>query len=373
MGRQIDQPRIWWEDITGPRSIIEEIVDSLSDLKSVALELPVDCPWVSDMRLCAESRIRDEYGLEDLSLEVIADPGDDPLKYLLDHFARSEDRRNYRSSFAPQTYLRDHEVTKGKIIWVVTRTETETDAWSSFVSNWKPSSPVNGLFVIEAGNGVAERLPASPDRLCHIDYNARVSGYSISLFNGSLVAERSNSDAGVNRKRYQAALLTHVCGRNVEVAEMLSGHLDDFASDPIGTLKRAAVLLDNRDLLDGTHIFALCNRNNAEEVNRRVWAAQVEVLFPLIETLRLSIVESLADKLSVLLADEGLRGHDGPPTNIEDIELGGLVYLMASQKLEPHDPSQKRAIHLLRNCRNDIAHRRACPWEEVEKLLELVE
>ncbi|WP_322153518.1 hypothetical protein [Paratractidigestivibacter sp.] len=374
MDDRISQAGVWWSDITGPRSMIEILTETLSDLRSVRLELPVDCPWPAEMRSCAEACIRNGYGLEDLSLEIVGNAGNEPLDYLLERFARSDDRRNYRSSFDPQTYLRGHEVIKGKVIWVIANTVDEATAWSDFASRWKPNSATDGLFVIESSCEIARSAHETAGQIRTIDYASRVSDYSVSLFNGGLSDMRSDRGTHASKKRYQAALLTHVCERDVEVSEALSERLEEFVREPLEAIGEVEALFDSgHGSSDESHILTLWRRGRIEEIERRVWAAQVEVLFPLIETLRLSIVEDLTDKLSDLLDDEGLHNHGERPSCIEDIELGSLVYLMAADKLEVHSAAQKNEIHLLRSCRNNIAHRRPCPWEDVQRLLELAE
>lgn len=372
MSYKSDPPRVWWSDVTGPHSVIEGIADALSDLEPVALVLPEDSPWPLEMRACAEERIRNGYGLEEMAVEIIDDGGVNPVEYLLGRFARSEAVRHYRSSFDPHTYLKEHEVLKCKVVWIEVGNANELNAWADFVSKWKPSSTSDGLFVVETSKRIASTEGILFSRLHEIDYGSCTSSYSISLFNGSLVSERIGKGCGTTEKRYLAALLTHVCGSDVEVSAALSEQLEDFGADPIGKAEEVEHSFDGaRGVTDESNILTLCRRGDEARIARRIWEAQVEVLFPLIETLRLSIIEDLSCELTALLGDEGLCNHGEKPSCIEDIELGSLVYLMAAQKLEVCDYERRKEIHLLRACRNHLAHRKPCPWDDVRALLNL--
>ena len=46
----IDEIALWWENMAGPRMLIEEMSKSLSDGKNVVLRLDGDLPWHSSMR-----------------------------------------------------------------------------------------------------------------------------------------------------------------------------------------------------------------------------------------------------------------------------------------------------------------------------------
>ena len=46
----IDEIALWWENMAGPRMLIEEMSKSLSDGKNVVLRLDGNLPWQSSMR-----------------------------------------------------------------------------------------------------------------------------------------------------------------------------------------------------------------------------------------------------------------------------------------------------------------------------------
>lgn len=67
--------------------------------------------------------------------------------------------------------------------------------------------------------------------------------------------------------------------------------------------------------------------------------------------------------------NRGLKQFDADVEKPEDIELGTMVYMLASKRLNIPDYETRRRIHVLRDCRNRLAHRDICNLEQVEALL----
>lgn len=374
----------WWSRITGPRVFIEQIVSSLSEGRSVALLLPDTCPWLSEMRSFTAGAIPNHYGLGRLTVDSLrTNSGDDatksPFQLLLGKYALHDVALRYRESMNPQSFLLDQHILKDRIIWLEDTPKNDPHAWLCFASTWRAKSPEDGLFVIEVPAHAAVALSnIAQDNLSLVDYRELVSDYSVSLFNGTLIDEIAPRDMTNLEQRYLASLLTSLCGGDVEVAEALTGDLTALRDGPIDTVMNIAKYFEgSRGAEEETHILNLVRANDRESLGRRAWSAQVEVLFPLIETLRLKVIEALRPSIETILDEDPITQYGESVKNVEDVELGTLIYLMAcrtennERRLYVPDSALREEIYLLHSCRNNLAHISVCPPDQVRRLLAL--
>lgn len=374
----------WWSRITGPRIFIEQVVSSLSEGRSVALLLPDTCPWLSEMRSFTAGAIPNHYGLGRLTVDSLRTNSEDsaaksPFQLLLGKYALHDVALRYRESMNPQSFLLDQHILKDRIIWLEDAPENDPHAWLCFASTWRANSPEDGLFVIEVPAHAAGALTnVAQDNLSLVDYRELVSDYSVSLFNGTLIDEIAPRDTTNLEQRYLASLLTSLCGGDVEVAEALTDDLAALRDDPIGAVMNVTKYFEgSRRAEEEAHVLNLVRANDRESLERRVWSAQVEVLFPLIETLRLKIIEALRSSIETILDEVPVTQYGESVKDVEDVELGTLIYLMACRTednerlLYVPDSALREEIYLLHSCRNNLAHISVCPPDQVRQLLAL--
>lgn len=382
----VDWSHAWWSGITGPRTFVERIASALSEGRSAVLLLPDACPWRGEMRSFTATTLPRRYGLERLSVDALrvagapeGAEGQSPFQLLLERYALRDVALLYRDSMDPQSFLVEQQVLKNRIVWLEEAPETCLGPWLSFVSAWRASSPSDGLFVVEVPARRAEGLAGlARDNVEVIDYNDLVSDYSVSLYNGMLVDDRAPRETTNLEQRYLASLLTSLCGRDVEVSEALADDLLALRDDPVAAVTDVARFFcePERGAGDEAHVLSLVRAGDVGALERRVWAAQVEVLFPLVETMRLDVVEALRPDLEELVGQGRVTQYDEKVERAEDVELGTLIWLMAHREeggertLYVPNRALRDTIHLLRACRNDLAHISVCPADQVRRLLE---
>jgi hypothetical protein len=199
------------------------------------------------------------------------------------------------------------------------------------------------------------------------------------------------------RKRYLAAVLTHICHGDVETAALL---VDCYQTgkmslrSALATVSEELPLRGNTNSTDSNtisesiqyayaptnttpeHPLTAARRGDWHSIEVSVWQAQLEVLFPLIESERLRIVDSLAPDLWPLINQGSITQYNAKVNNPRDVELGTLVYLMAKREgngervLYVPDVAIRKRIHLLHDCRNNLAHGDCCSPAQVDQLLE---
>lgn len=379
----MDHSYIWWTNVTGPQMFIKSVMSSLSDNYNVRLLLPKLCPWPNRMRELIAEAAQSEYALEGVTVDVVT-PDDfknvqSPVEALLDRYALNDVRLRYRNSFNPAEYLIQNHVLKDRIVWLTGFEPKDIKTWMGLICEWPSTTPLDGLFVVEVSyDGESQvRNEIDPARCKTISYRDSIGSYSVSLFNGLLVDEIPSMGFSGSEKRYCASLLSNVCGGDVEVSDILSENLELMLENSFDALCSVLDYFDHgRSEASCDNVLVIAHRADRGEIDRRVWKAQVEILFPILEARRLLVIAKVRDQLSTVLENSYVSQFGERVCEPEDVELGTLVYLMAQTNddgerlLYIPDQELRSDIHLLRECRNTIAHHKACEWERVKWLLE---
>lgn len=135
------------------------------------------------------------------------------------------------------------------------------------------------------------------------------------------------------------------------------------------------------------HPFMLIRENAIVELDRKVWAAQLQTAFPVIELERTALVKKWVNEIEVALGEEyfdQVKYETGHITQFGeqiddpfDVELGTLVrmmYLRKNKNKEQYllyipDENDRSRIHFLHQRRNELAHMVKCLPEHMDELL----
>lgn len=364
----------WWNRVTGPHEVVLAVADALSEGHSVSLRIPGDLPWRHEMRAAVRDALLSSYGLGDVTITTI--DGDDlppeaesPGNYLLERFALVSDRRSYRPrpDKTIQSFIIDRKVLKNRIVWIKGVSESIGEAWLSFCEGYQSTSVDDGLFIIEMASDRYFRGIANVQEVALKDH---ISVFDARLLNSIMIGD-GMSELADARKRYYTALVTHLCGTDVEVAEELISQPDFSKLDIRQLIQRVAEMpvFSRRGSQSEDHILSLCRSRRDDLIARRIWEAQTESLYPLVEAERLLVITELKDGIDNLIQSPGIMQFEERVQDARDVELGTLVYLMASRQLYVPEATLRDRIHLLRECRNLIAHNECCSIDQVDNLL----
>lgn len=154
-------------------------------------------------------------------------------------------------------------------------------------------------------------------------------------------------------QRLAVDLAVELCGWRLDLISDLVSQREEDILEPMGWLRRNADLAVREPASFGASGFAcplhLLSVGDEAEVRRRIWSAQLTVLFPWIEERRQWLVARYRKQLYV---DDHLKSLGVMVA--EDIELGGL-----RKQLLPflaRDDAEK--LTALARLRNDLAHRK---------------
>lgn len=114
-------------------------------------------------------------------------------------------------------------------------------------------------------------------------------------------------------------------------------------------------------------MLALSRTGKRDELEARLWRGQLDVLFPLIESERVTFVDMMEPQLEAILENEKIEQFGRQVTDPYDLEIGTLRYLTvrSANRLYPPEAFMRDRLKLLRDCRNNLAHHTTCEPERV--------
>ena len=140
-------PYVWWDTITGPRTLIDRIVHLLGDGVSVLLRLNDREQWIEFCRDYVHQRTE----LVDYHADYLTWKGDSAgsvARWLLNHISLSKAGLCPDSLCKQMEYIRKEHILSGRIIWI--RGQGNLLPLLSFISEYRGgSAEEDGVFVVE--------------------------------------------------------------------------------------------------------------------------------------------------------------------------------------------------------------------------------
>lgn len=371
----------WWKNITGPHVVVTKVSEALLDNHMVVLFVPTDLPWRHAMRGTIQTAFRDRLDISDIVIEpidVVDDNPDglEPGRFILSRFSSTTISRGYRekSRVSIQDYITAKNVIKNRIVWVKGLRGAVAEQWIKFCRGFGLRALQDGLFVLEV-QGEMRQTDLKP--LEHIDYSDYVSNYDVQLFNSFVLDDQDKyPDLW---KKYIASVAASICDTDAEVSAELLETVDlqkQSAIDGINAIAESPEYARRGTEGRSNHVLWYSRNGKIAELEHRLWSAQIQVLFPIIEMERISIIEKWKDIIQDALDNNYITQFNEPLRDAMDVELGSLCYMMKHRTdtglytLYIPDEDERDWISFLHDCRNQLAHASCCTTEQVIRILE---
>ena len=350
---------VWWNQIAGPASVVNEVVDSLSAHQCVLLALPDHMPWPDPMRYAIMEKLQG-WGL---LIEDLTDEPGQPYEILLRRFAQGTVQTGYRpSSGRPQDYIAKHAVLNGKLLWLRQLHEERMNAWLDFIRSYRKCGVESGLILMEIGES---KLPQQvPSHIKVVRYSMCVNDFDLLLFCSHIASEM---DLSAGWKNYLAMLAAHLCAPDANLAE---AYLKTNPRDHKQESPEEAFLE-----LHKTQYGDSIPRPQVSALTGKVWQAQIKALFPLIEDERQHFIRRYFSRIKMALEAVDAIGPSGELIRDPlDAEWGLLFHLSHTRNdtgyyyLYIPDESEYNWVGFMRECRNKLAHGDVLSMGEVARI-----
>lgn len=379
--RYIAWEEFWWNNITGAHTVVDRVAMALLENKMVVLKVPSDLPWRYPMRSAIQTAFNEHTDSRDIVIETI-DAADrnptnmEPGRFILQTYATSTVKAGYREKarISIQDYISDRNVIKNRIIWVKGLDDKSAAKWLQFCKGFSPRSAADGLFVLE----VHDKISAPESRyIQQIDFDDCVSSYDVQQFNSFLLDDQKVYST--EWKRYISATAASVCEVDSEISEMLLRLVDFRTETVIDGLQRIDELGDferRGTEKDSNHPLWHFRNNNISELLHRIWTAQIQILFPIIELERQTLIKKWYSAIETALAENEVKQFGTVLSDPTETELGTLCFMMSYKVYGDYrmlyipDEVDRDRIRFLHECRNKLAHMNCCSPEEICNLLD---
>jgi hypothetical protein len=339
---------IWWENIINAKIFIDSVVDAVSKHESVVMCLPKDIPWEATMREILMSRIREVA--HDKSITEIFDIGEPVANHLFKACCKEDLRIMHRGSvhYAEFMAQKEESTIHSKIIWAKNVAEDNVSEWVDFMSiyNQKLAKHISPGIIIAEVRGCDLTFTGSKN-VRYISYDDMVSDYDVYSFATLLAAE---AKCKYYLRQYLADMTAQVCGNDVELVAECIVRWEDFLKNPRDTLNK---------------IYKKARRSNGtsfeqefsnDDINRRIWRAQVRHIFPELENYRIDFIEKHIDDIQRLDIGD------------EPVELGNLYYYVRHRQINV-STEEKDELKVYYDGRNKLAHLTNISFKDIQTIL----
>jgi hypothetical protein len=352
----------WWQ-MPGPSYFIKIIVDDLIDGKNVCMLLPSIIP--RGLKTAVKDYLPDPEGWEwrDLNISYFNyEEAIRPAQLLFDVFCKDASPSVIRNS---ANLLREPAF-HGKLVWLEGLSKETWQVWREYIQEYAELS--RGLhinertrFVCTLEGAVSGMSPAPLIALSIRKWEGFVEKLDMMLYCSSLIKRR---DLGPIKK----ALTVNICSNlakwdpvtadylcSLELIDLLYpiAFLNDLAGS-FDFVERGVTweegTLNKVDDKLYAHSSYLAMMGKTKQLEKRIWEAQLTVLFPVLEEVRLKLVDYLDLHLSVPF--HPLIGK--PIEQKIDLEIGHIHFQIC--KSSNVDNKIRKYVGQLKELRNDLAH-----------------
>jgi len=363
--------REWW-GLPGPALFSSRVAADLREGKNVVVYMPTYSPpgFLDSVRDSL-----DDIGLDNVySISLEESDKENPLDYLYERFALNSKGRRSLTSIVENPDFR------GKMIWVEGICAKLWPAWRQFLEDYSHASRSCSIlertvFCVLIAGEFASHCPAADVCLANHAWRGHVDFLDMILFSSSLLrtleippvlrqlaiqtlARIALWDPGVARRLVGEGLSAILNPAEVlkEIGTERGWHLLQQVTGD-GWEKGITTYFEGKEV---AHSAFLALQPSDREIRRRLWSAQVAVIYPYIEEERILIL----DRIGHMLPKSFETRYGDVVLDRYDLELSHILHLVKSRNT-PIGRSLLRKIEVLKNVRDALSHQRVLDPHEV--------
>ncbi len=356
----------------GPASFVETVVHSLQQSKSVIILSPTHGMPKGCLEAIQKVYLEREAG----RWKNLPKSDSAPIDNLLNAFSE----RSSPVSFPHIQELIDLDSFKNTVISIGTINDKQWSNWSPLVIQFAELNKnidelIRSRFICILQTNSRAMLSLSDVLLKFVHWDGVIDLLDMTVFAHSIFKYKA---WGPVKKELAISICTELAQWDVELCEILSNRSFEELLSPYSILEevgkfRGWNLCDSstQDELwqagiihsfNGSNHYhsSYCVLNgNIKVIEKRLWKAQMKVLFPYLEIQRQKFLEEYGHKL--LLPHVTSNGE--VIENLYDLELGHIDYQLHTN-YDISNQKIRKVIRRLKEIRNSLAHSRAIPSEQ---------
>ena len=358
---------IW--NLPGPSEYINKIRHDLQDGKNILFLLPKFHPTYLQEMVANISHESDRsfrpLDLDKYSSSIM------PNEILYEEFIPPIDCDT--KPLIPALIENEH-FSRGMVIWLNGLSKPVWDIWRPFIIEYEHlcrniSEYNRTVFCVPLAGDLMNNKCDTNVALASLKWSGYVKKIDVLLYISRLMKQRTLHPL---HSKLMHSLIVELAGFDLKLAQelafaeleiLLHPHklLTDIARKrgwDSNDLKEVAWKEGMTDIFEGTELISAaliaCN-GDKKEIQRRVWKGQIAVLFPFLEEQRIKLLPELKSYLKL-----PFESKFGPITDIEDLELGHILYIIVSEKIWIN-PKTFRLLKCLTEMRHALAHLKPVP------------
>ncbi|PYI51060.1 hypothetical protein [Paenibacillus flagellatus] len=353
--------RLFWWTLPGPADFLAKVADDLKYGNQVCLMLPVTFPW--NLKAYVRELIPDGGGWDwqSLRLDEFGEDARNPAALLYGIYLPRTKPSVVRDA---ASLLREEEF-YGKVVWLEGMTSELWPVWKTFLEDYaalsrKIDAYDQTRFVVTLTGDLTEDPPKPDMGLAIHEWRGTMDKLDMRLYCSGQIRNRPESRV---KKALLVELSAHLAQWDLLLAEQLSYEELEELVEPRALLldyarqfeweasasswsQGSANVLEDRISI---HSAFMTLSGDHAGVRRRVWEAQLAVLFPLIEEWRLTLIDFLRPVLTVPFQVDNRWVHDAYAMEINHVD-----YQIRDSALV--DAGLKNCVKYLKIIRNRLAH-----------------
>lgn len=350
--------RIWWEQTTNAARFISRITDTMAEGKSVVLILPKKAPWYQTMCELIKGKIQrrdSKYSFDDIEA-----PSEKPGEFLLRHYCMEEKQAQYRPNKSYAQFLAESDdiVLNDRYIWIRGLSNKQCEEWVQFLSEYtkyKKRNVAAAVFLLEIRE---ENFRYGAKKgIVSLSFEKEISAYDRYTFCALAAAGITCAD---ELRPYMAEVVSKICGEDIELCAKCIRMGTKFLEDPYKQLMQ--IIKQGRQ--SSGEDFSV--QMTKEEVDKKIWEAQIRCIFPVIESYRGYFVKRYYEKIQKRLPISNSNGER--ILDPDELEIGTLLFMAAEGDLLISKKEHDR-LHQFREARNTLAHMKKMEEQDVERVL----
>lgn len=350
---------LWWTTVPNSVRFTNDIVAAFNEGSSVIYSISEKCEWLDTMRSTIKDKILSGVDkTHEVSGKMIGNhlPGE----FLAETFVKKELRASYRTSIGYETFLTNIEKETSLIhsfIYLIDLSDKQVNDWLIFITKYnklhKPNSQ-KCKFIIEVKND----LPENHKGIKLFRRSDYLQNYDIAIL--CMMAMSSGKMNNIFREYA------------TEIATLCSNNDPEFAAELIAKSDR--LIVDTGAVIENTVSSAKRSSMEAfeeiEDVERKIWKAQLKVFFPLIERFRLYLIEKYKSAIPLYKYLTNMKGEE--IKSIYDVELATLKWLCNNGEMYINGDDHND-LKFFKECRNDLAHLKTLSYDSLKRIVDTVD